>query len=231
MIKLNKITKVLVRKTKSAARKITKRRAQIAFKKGFRFTFSQIHIRPRMRLFARIIVVLLIALIFTSKGISYLRPKEANIRINGQAVLVANDMPKPVAPSQTIEAGVHAIRNPFLVEKPIDGPISQGYSAYHRGIDITDPMGTQIKPVGPGIVAFAGFSPDGYGNMVIVDHGDGLETAYAHMAKINVGVGNTVSVDNVIGTVGMTGRTTGPHVHFEVRDHGVQVNPLNVLPQ
>ena len=112
---------------------------------------------------------------------------------------------------------------------PIGGHISQGFRNYHRALDITSPLGTPIKPVGAGVVEFAGFTKDGKGNIVIVDHGDGLKTLYAHMGKIYVGVGNQVTTEDVLGTVGLTGRTTGPHVHFEVYDRGFAVNPQNLL--
>ncbi len=65
---------------------------------------------------------------------------------------------------------------------------------------------------------------------MIVDHGDGLKSLYAHMNRIDVGVGNMVNASMIIGTVGLTGRTTGPHVHIEIIDNGIQVDPASVLP-
>lgn len=225
-IKLNRKFKATVKRLKEASKMEVSHLLRLAFA----FTHLQIKTRPRLRLVSRLIVILFIMFLASSKAMAYVKPKEANIKINGQAVLVAQE--KPVeAPEGGISQGVHALRSPFLYEKPIaDGPVSQGYSFYHPGLDITSPIGTPVKPVGPGIVEFAGFRADGYGNTVIVDHGDGLKTLYAHMNKISVGAGNNVTPDISIGTVGITGRTTGPHVHFEVREKDVQVNPLNLLP-
>ena len=80
------------------------------------------------------------------------------------------------------------------------------------------------------MIEFAGRVFDGKGNIVVIDHGDGLKSLYAHMGKIEVGVGNTVDTKTAIGTVGLTGHTTGPHVHLEIYDHDVAVNPASVLP-
>ena len=71
----------------------------------------------------------------------------------------------------------------------------------------------------------------GKGNIVIVDHGDGLKSLYAHMGNIYVSVGNEVNPETPLGTVGMTGRTTGPHVHLEIYDKDVAVNPGSILPE
>ena len=81
-----------------------------------------------------------------------------------------------------------------------------------------------------GVVVEAGYEDDGYGNTILIDHGHGLTTRYAHLSKINVSVGQTVTTDTTIGLVGITGHTTGPHLHFEVRQDGVAQNPLNYIP-
>lgn len=202
---------------------------KVLAQKAVKFTKYELKIRPRARMLIRVIIILAIAFAASSEAVAYLKPREAEVKVMGQAILVSEESfanPEPLLITQ----GVSAIRSPFLSEKPIDGPISQGFGGYHRGLDITSPIGTPIFPVGPGVVKFAGFNPDGRGNEVIVDHGDGLETLYAHMGKIHVGVGNNVTTEVPIGTVGMTGRTTGPHVHFEVHEDTIQVNPLNLLP-
>lgn len=115
---------------------------------------------------------------------------------------------------------------------PIRGGISQYFSWYHPGIDITDPVGTPIVAATSGVVsgASSGTWDGGYGNSVYIDNGNGYRTHYAHMADIYVSVGQSVvGGKTVIGTVGMTGRTTGPHVHFEVYQGGASVNPLGFL--
>jgi murein DD-endopeptidase MepM/ murein hydrolase activator NlpD len=111
------------------------------------------------------------------------------------------------------------------------GYVSQGYTRYHRAIDIaTGSVGVPIKPLGSGQVEFAGRVKDGKGNVVIVNHGNGLKTLYAHMGKISVGTGDSVNEESVIGNVGMTGRTTGAHLHLEIYDNDKMVDPTGMLP-
>ena len=98
----------------------------------------------------------------------------------------------------------------------------------HGGIDIAASYGTPIKVVADGKVTYAG-PYGGYGNIVIVDHGNGIETYYAHCSKISTSVGKEVTAGDVIASVGSTGNSTGNHCHFEVRVNGTQVNPQNYL--
>lgn len=98
----------------------------------------------------------------------------------------------------------------------------------HTGIDLAAPAGTHIYSWRSGTVTFAGWS-GGYGNFIIVDHGDGFVTRYAHCSKIAVTKGQTVSQGQVIGYVGTTGNSTGNHLHFEIKVNGNFVNPRNYL--
>ena len=100
-----------------------------------------------------------------------------------------------------------------------------GHSAFHRGIDFAAPKGTPVHTVAEGVVTFAGVR-NGYGNVVEVDHGNGYATRYAHNSKLLVHVGQRVRVGQEIAVVGSTGRSTGPHSHFEVWYKGRSVNPL-----
>lgn len=101
----------------------------------------------------------------------------------------------------------------------------------HRGVDLAGtPIGTPIYAADGGTVLFAG-EQGTYGLMVKIRHEDGVETYYAHMDRLDVKTGDAVYQGQQIGTVGMTGRTTGPHLHFEVLINGVNVNPLNYLPK
>lgn len=108
-------------------------------------------------------------------------------------------------------------------------PILRTYRQ-HTGIDIGAGMGARVTSAEWGIVRSAGVL-GGYGNCIMVDHGGGIWTLYAHLSSIKVSVGQTVARGELIGLVGSTGLSTGPHLHFEVRDNGTPVNPLNWLPK
>ncbi|MGH8296691.1 MAG: M23 family metallopeptidase [Steroidobacteraceae bacterium] len=103
-----------------------------------------------------------------------------------------------------------------------------GGEEFHEGIDFAAPRGTPIHAVAAGIVTWAG-RRGGYGNMVQVDHGNGYSTRYGHAEKVLVHVGETVQRGDVIALVGDTGRSTGPHVHFEVLKGGHEVNPAHFV--
>ena len=104
------------------------------------------------------------------------------------------------------------------------------FQRFHTGIDLAAPHGTPIVAARSGQVRVAGWSSVGYGFHVVLDHGGGLETLYAHMSRIAVRPGQWVEGGQVIGYVGSTGWSTGPHLHFEVRVNGVARNPLAYLP-
>jgi murein DD-endopeptidase MepM/ murein hydrolase activator NlpD len=114
------------------------------------------------------------------------------------------------------------------VNGPVVSPFGMRWGRMHAGIDIAVPSGTPIHAAASGRVVYAGWM-DGYGNLVAVDHGGGLSTAYAHQSSIGVGVGQTVSQGQTIGYVGCTGHCFGPHLHFEVRVNGSPVDPLGYL--
>jgi murein DD-endopeptidase MepM/ murein hydrolase activator NlpD len=103
-----------------------------------------------------------------------------------------------------------------------------GEMAFHDGIDLAVKRGTDIMALKDGVVTFSGFK-GGYGNTVIVRHEGGLETIYSHAARNHVSEGQAVTAGTVLADVGSTGRSTGPHLHFEVRKDGRSVNPLPYL--
>ncbi|MGE5028252.1 MAG: M23 family metallopeptidase [Betaproteobacteria bacterium] len=105
-----------------------------------------------------------------------------------------------------------------------------GQKAFHEGVDFMADPGTPIFSAGGGIVVYAD-SYAGYGNMIEIDHGNGLISRYAHTSKIVVKVGDVVMKGQKIGEVGTTGRSTGPHLHFEVRHQGAPQNPEHYLHQ
>ena len=103
-------------------------------------------------------------------------------------------------------------------------PMGGRGTEFHSGIDLRAPIGTNIRAAGGGTVTFSG-RQGGYGNVVIIDHGHWLTTLYAHNSVNLVSEGQRVERGDIIARVGVTGRTTGPHVHYEVRENGVYVNP------
>lgn len=118
---------------------------------------------------------------------------------------------------------------------PVSGIITSRYgnresirNHSHSGLDIAAPTGTKIKAAAAGTVTFSGYS-GGYGYVVKISHGSGVQTFYAHCSKLYVSKGDTVTAGQVIAAVGSTGNSTGPHLHFEVRKNGYTVNPQHYL--
>lgn len=109
---------------------------------------------------------------------------------------------------------------------PIGGRYNffQGFSAAHTGVDLAAPTGTPVLAAGAGVVAFAGWNDWGYGNAIVIDHG-GSYSLYGHLSAITVVCGQAVGAGEAIGAVGSTGRSSGPHLHFEIRDGGF--NPVD----
>jgi murein DD-endopeptidase MepM/ murein hydrolase activator NlpD len=127
-------------------------------------------------------------------------------------------------------AGAH-VTQPFgpsdlLLEPPL-GP----YPHFHTGVDIAAPFGTTVMAAADGVVVAVGHSRVGYGNYVIVAHGSGIMTLYAHLLETNVDVGNKVVRGQRVGLEGSTGWSTGPHVHFELRVNDAVVDPMPYLPR
>ncbi len=120
---------------------------------------------------------------------------------------------------------------------PVPGKISSGFGRRgrrnHNGIDIPAPRGTPIRAAADGLVVASARSVrgySGYGRIVLVAHGNGMRTLYAHTSRNNVNRGECVRAGQVIAEVGATGRATGNHLHFEVRQNGRAVNPMSYLP-
>ncbi len=118
---------------------------------------------------------------------------------------------------------------------PSSGVVSSPYglrwggSDFHPGIDIADDMGTPIRATADGVVSVAGWNSGGYGNMVDIDHGNGIMTRYGHASYVVVNAGQHVKRGQIIAYMGSTGFSTGPHVHYEVRVNGQAVNPAGYL--
>lgn len=141
---------------------------------------------------------------------------------------VASTAPPPAAATQ------QATRGSGRFAWPVAGSVIAGFNAPlagkpNQGINISAPAGTPIKAAGPGTVAYAGNELRGYGNLVLIQHGDGLVTAYAHAASLSVKKGDQVTAGQTIGTVGQTGAVDAPQLHFEVRKNSSPVDPKQYL--
>ena len=155
--------------------------------------------------------------------------------VSGETLIV----PDGIEPSaqQTIKPQVEVASGPVPVYSggytwPVQGIITQNFSWYHPGLDIAAPYGTPLIAASSGTVDYVsvGTYDTGYGNNVWVNKGDGTRYHYAHMEAVNVSIGqHIVGGSTVIGWIGLTGHTTGPHVHFEIQSNGTYVNPLTYL--
>jgi len=139
---------------------------------------------------------------------------------------------RPPEPSPEPDSEIHDIHLPVMA------PVSSNFGIrkdpftrqlrFHKGMDLAAPEGTEVRAAQEGEVVFAGLKP-GYGNVVVVHHSGGLETTYAHLGSTGVKRGDTVAADQILGTVGSSGRSTGPHLHFEVARFGERIDPRNAM--
>ena len=126
------------------------------------------------------------------------------------------------------------VRYPLIGDATLSSPFGYradpflGRAALHPGVDMVQPYGSEIKATAVGRVTHAG-PMGGYGNCVEIDHGNGVATRYGHMSEVLVEEGQTVGVGEAIGRIGSTGRSTGPHLHYEVRVDGEAVDPERFL--
>lgn len=137
--------------------------------------------------------------------------------------------------SQTEVTAVVKTETPIHTTISIQNPvkeiqITQGYTFLHPGLDLDGKTGDPIKSIKAGKVDSVEYLKDGYGTNIIIDHGDNLKSLYAHLSKANVKIGDNVTTDTIIGEMGETGRASGDHLHLEVREYGVPINPLSILP-
>lgn len=147
------------------------------------------------------------------------RQLEQELRAYEVAIRERASVPSIWPVAGTLESGFGVRRNPF------------GGSSYesHEGQDIEAEMGTPVTAAASGTVTIAGVQ-NGYGNVVYLDHGNGLQTRYGHLSRIDVEVGQHITRGEHLGLVGSTGRSTGPHLHYEVRINNQPVNPRPYLP-
>lgn len=143
--------------------------------------------------------------------------------------VVSSYQPRTVAPTPVAEPDVAIDPGTKLLWPVGSQKITQYYSWSHHAVDIGDKTGNPIYAAESGKVATAGWNNGGYGYYVIINHGNGIQSLYAHSSKLLVSAGDTVTRGDVIALVGSTGRSTGPHVHFEVIVNGSKLNPLNYI--
>lgn len=128
--------------------------------------------------------------------------------------------------SDTVKATTQPAAQSEPQGMPIKGHLTQGSHSGHVALDIGAPVGTQVHTTMGGKVVYAGWNNEGYGNLVIIENGP-YRTYYAHLSEIPVKVGQVVEAGKVIGLSGNTGNSTGPHLHYEVRRNGQQINPTS----
>ena len=133
--------------------------------------------------------------------------------------------------SQTVNTGAK-VNIGISLSRPVSGTITSRFGSRgrgtHTGLDIANSTGTPIKAAAGGTVTYSGWKGS-YGNMIIISHGNGVQTYYAHCNSLYVTAGTTVSQGQTIATVGSTGNSTGPHLHLEIRVNGVAQNPQNYI--
>ncbi len=117
------------------------------------------------------------------------------------------------------------------IQLPHPGYLSTRYSSYHPGVDIATGLGMPIHPILDGVVEDVLLGFWGYGNHVIIRHQEGFSSLYGHMDKVYVKKGQTVTTQDTLGTVGMTGFTSGPHTHLEITKEGHTIDPVAILPK
>jgi lipoprotein NlpD len=132
-------------------------------------------------------------------------------------------------PAANLSASNAPLRWPMAAPR-LTSPFGRRWGRDHDGIDMAAPIGTPVYAAAAGVVIYAGDQVRGYGNMVVVRHNDGMVTVYAHNSVLLAHSGDVVGVGQEIARVGETGRSTGPHLHFEVRREGNPQDPMKFLP-
>lgn len=138
---------------------------------------------------------------------------------------------KAVVRAQNVqEQQISVLEVQIQFQLPHAGYLSTYFSSFHPGIDLAASLNMPIQPIAPGLVQEAGFNFFGLGNTVVINHGYGYKSTYAHLGKIYVKKNQSVDADSLIGKVGLTGHTSGPHTHLEVSKDGKNIDPLTILP-
>ena len=165
----------------------------------------------------------------------YTENKEEQVTEYMLAKVSTGDLVREVVQEEE-EKQSHTLNGVYFANKPVTGRISSRFGSKesirthtHKGIDIAAPNGTPIYAAADGVIKSAGMNYGGYGNLVIIDHGNGVRTLYAHCSSLDVSVGEEVTQGQVVGKVGMTGYATGNHLHFEVHINNRTCDPFTYI--
>ena len=160
------------------------------------------------------------------------KEKDAKTKIEKRNTNIIKNIRKGGTVSTSSSSNASAMLGSLSFRRPLNSSrISAGYLGYpgHRGIDFPSPQGTPVMAAEAGTVTTVLYSNKSYGNRVIIDHGNGISTLYGHNSTISVSLGQRVSKGQTIAGVGSTGRSTGNHVHFEIRINGKPINPTSYV--
>ncbi len=133
-------------------------------------------------------------------------------------------------PEPVLVVSQEVITTETTFQKPTQGWFSQGFSWYHQAVDLGAPLGEKVYPIGSGKVITIKYSQWGYGHFVVVEHEMGLKSLYAHLGEIKVKPGQKIDKQTLLGFIGLTGYTTGPHLHLEVYGDEGYLNPVDLVP-
>ena len=152
--------------------------------------------------------------VFTAMLVGF-SPQNSNIQVQADETIIE---------PQTTLVTQKAMQYPVKTIK-----INQGYGFFPPAVDLGGQKGDPIKPIMAGVVAYSGWDISGYGNLVVLSHKNGFDSYYAHLSKIEVATGTVVNTNTEIGEMGASGHATGTHLHLEIHQNGVSLNPLTVL--
>jgi murein DD-endopeptidase MepM/ murein hydrolase activator NlpD len=149
----------------------------------------------------------------------------------GQVLILPGAKPAAVVTARAASLSSQAVPGfAWPLNGRLTSPFGRRWGRMHEGIDIAAAHGTEVKAARAGVVTFAGWYGGGYGNTVVLDHGDGITSVYAHLSRVSVNRDSSVLQGQALGSVGSTGFAFGPHLHFEILVNGVPQDPASSLP-
>ncbi|OGM15833.1 hypothetical protein A2V56_05515 [Candidatus Woesebacteria bacterium RBG_19FT_COMBO_42_9] len=177
-------------------------------------------------------VVLLGRAVFGHKKLKVLMGGNLALMLVAASFIPTNAFEEETANVEIVVENKINLTTKVVVQYPIKKiKITQGYRTFHPGIDFDGSTGDEIHPIKDGIIELISTSRYAYGNAILINHGEGISSLYAHLSKIDVFEGEVVDTNTVIGEMGSSGRSSGDHLHLEVRKNGIPVSPYTVLPR